>query len=145
MFLFEVFSSISDINQSNLNVIVKTVGLCIGFTECLLTQYCGKNHALLSWHQPIGSFVSDWGLLILLLYETRNEFWQIPLIAHRYEENCLRYQLPCILNCIISQITDKVHTHSEFRFSLYVKNYFINNYSEECEIFSCHVCGRSSY
>ena len=54
--------------------------------------------------------------------------------------NCLRYILPNILKDTPSCITDKVDTHSPQGFSNYIKQHFIKNYSEECEINNCYIC-----
>jgi len=78
------------------------------------------------------------------LYGTRNALFQLPDIKHKFAENSVRYRLPHLLNENISTILDKLHTHSEFGFTLYIKNFFINNYKEECTILNCYVCGGSS-
>lgn len=54
--------------------------------------------------------------------------------------NCLRYILPNILLESPACITDKVNTHSPQGFSNYVKQHFINNYSEVCDIVNCYIC-----
>ena len=77
-------------------------------------------------------------------YGTRNYFFKTPQIKHKYAENCLRYKLPSLLNDNVSQILNKVNTHSEFGFCLYIKKYYINSYNTDCMIPSCYVCGRSS-
>lgn len=76
------------------------------------------------------------------VYHTRGETYIRPLIHHKYAEYCLRYQLPILINQNIYPIVDKVQTHSEFGFSLYIKNYFINTYQNSCAINHCYVCGR---
>ena len=54
--------------------------------------------------------------------------------------NCLRYFLPQILKQTPLCITEKITTHSPFGFSSYIKQYFINNYIEECNIENCYIC-----
>ena len=78
-------------------------------------------------------------------YETRNDLIKIPLISHKYAENCVRYRLALLLNQNNKTILEKVNTHSEFGFAMYLKNYYINNYSEVCSVPECSVCGRTSF
>ena len=54
--------------------------------------------------------------------------------------NCLRYFLPQILLNTPSCITEKVRTHSPFGFSNYIKQYFIRNYNELCNVENCYIC-----
>jgi len=79
------------------------------------------------------------------LYGTRNIHFQIPAIRHKFAECCVRYKLPKLLNKNIHEILDKIDTHSEFGFSLYIKNHFINKYEVDCSIPNCYVCGRSPH
>ena len=74
-------------------------------------------------------------------YETRDGSYQLPRLSHKFAENCIRYQLPSLLNQKVKCIIDKVNTHSEFGYALYIKNIYINNYQENCTIDNCYVCG----
>ena len=76
-------------------------------------------------------------------YNTRNTHYIVPRIRLKASEYNLRYQLPIELNKNITSITDKITTHSEFGYSLYIKNHFLNNYQEICHLDSCYVCGCS--
>ena len=57
--------------------------------------------------------------------------------------NCLRYLLPKTLADTPSIILDKVTTHSPQGFSNYIKQYYINNYSEVCIIRNCFICKKN--
>jgi len=73
-------------------------------------------------------------------YGTRNRLFEIPKISHKYAENCVRYQLACLLNQTDKTIFEIALNHSEFAFAMYIKKYLINNYSETCTVPCCHVC-----
>ena len=49
-------------------------------------------------------------------------------VFHKFAENCIRFQLPLLLNRTPIEILNKTSTHSEFEFKMYAKNYFINNF-----------------
>lgn len=66
-----------------------------------------------------------------------------PLARHNYAKNCLRFDLPKLVNNTPSIITDKVHTHSLQGFSWYIKQYFIQNYQDSCMIENCYICNRN--
>ena len=75
------------------------------------------------------------------IYNTRNTNYIVPRTRLKASEFNLRYQLPIELNKNINTIKDKITTHSEFGFSLYIKNYFLDNYEESCHIDACYICG----
>ena len=56
-------------------------------------------------------------------------------------DKCLRNNLPVVLNSTPQVALDKVGTHSYHGFSNYIKNIMINNYSSECNIRNCYICG----
>ena len=58
-------------------------------------------------------------------------------------EKCLRHYLPELLAETPVTITDKIRTHSPQGFSNYVKNYFIQKYSPDCNIANCYICTRN--
>ena len=74
-------------------------------------------------------------------YDTRETDFQLPRLKHEFAENSLRSKLPRLLNEKIDAILAKTSTHSEFGFSLYVKNYYLSKYKEECTIPDCPSCG----
>ena len=54
--------------------------------------------------------------------------------------NCMRHHLVTILNNTPQCIIDKIGTHNLLRFSLYIKRYYLNQLSYECDIRDCYVC-----
>ena len=75
-------------------------------------------------------------------HNTRGQLLFTPRICHTFTKNCLRHQLPGLLNDLAKnnltkKITDKVSTHSEFGFSNYAKRYFLEKYKIECSIPNC--------
>ena len=73
-------------------------------------------------------------------HNTRNQSILGPRIFHKFAEHCLRYHIPQLLNENITCILDKVFTHSQKGFSLYVKLYLINKYEVNCNIEQCYIC-----
>jgi hypothetical protein len=73
-------------------------------------------------------------------YNTRIVKFKIPRIHHKFAENSLKYKLPILLNTNETHIIEKVHTHNEQGFSIYVKNDIISKYSEHCSITNCYIC-----
>jgi hypothetical protein len=73
---------------------------------------------------------------------TRNNNFISWRVHHKFAENCLRYQLPHLLNRTSTAILEKVTTHSEFGFKTYIKNTMLNNYEENCTIPHCYICNR---
>lgn len=78
------------------------------------------------------------------LYGTRNESFITPRTHHKFTENCVRYQLPYLLNQHENAILNKVDTHSEYGFSLYIKNINIQKYTDTCNRNNCFICSRPS-
>ena len=74
-------------------------------------------------------------------YDTRNKT-MIPKNVTRTQcaQNSVRNELPFVLNNTDVMITAKFCTHSPQGFSNYVKNYFIENYVEHCQIQNCYIC-----
>jgi len=73
---------------------------------------------------------------------TRNSNFLSFRVNHKFAENCIRYQLPLLLNRTASNILDKTATHSEFGFKAYFKNFKLNQYQENCAIRHCYICNR---
>ena len=61
---------------------------------------------------------------------------------HSYAMNCLRFDLPGAINTMPTQIKEKFYTHSYHGFITYVKNFFINDYEQECILPNCYICSR---
>ena len=57
-------------------------------------------------------------------------------------QRCVRNKLPVVLNNTNTLITSKFYTHSPKGFSDYVKKYFIESYSDHCELQNCYICNR---
>lgn len=73
-------------------------------------------------------------------YNTRNELYILPKIKHKFAEYNIRYQLPLELNRNNVNILQKLQTHSEFGFSVYVKTFLLNAYNETCNLQNCYIC-----
>ena len=74
-------------------------------------------------------------------YETRHRYSNIHQTSNTSSgSNCVRYFIPKLLSDIPQSIKDKIETHSLHGFSVYVKNYFIEQYTILCEIENCYVC-----
>ena len=77
-------------------------------------------------------------------YDTRqNSCLHIPFTRTVYAEKCIRYYIPQLLQKTPLSITQKLYTHSPGGFAHYVKLYYINNYSDDCNILNCYICQRT--
>ena len=76
-------------------------------------------------------------------YNTRNNLYLLPRINHKFSEFYVRYQLPRLLNNNVRNIIEKVNTHSEQGFTIYVKRHLISQYSEYCDVINCYICGNN--
>ena len=75
------------------------------------------------------------------VYETRsNNNYTLPVIKHSFAKMSIRFKIPHTFNNTVTLITDKIHTHSLYGFTQYVKSYLINLYSSTCEIRNCYIC-----
>ena len=59
---------------------------------------------------------------------------------HKFADNCLKTQLPIIINNTESIVLEKLYTHSYDGFLSYFKHYCIENYKTVCHIENCYVC-----
>ena len=75
-------------------------------------------------------------------YEIRNPVLHLPVINHKFAEQCLKYCLIRQLNMdhCSNIIADKVLRISFYSFKVYLKNMIVGIYKELCEIANCHVC-----
>ena len=79
-------------------------------------------------------------------YNTRNkDRIHINATSHKFAENCIRNQIPIILNETPSIVLQKVYTHSYKGFVNYAKNFTLQLYQTECHIDNCFVCSNSGY
>ena len=79
-------------------------------------------------------------------YSTRGRYHkiQIPLVRHEYFRNILRYQLPVVINMTSPLILDKIFTHGQRGFTLYMKKMCIKDYFENCNVQNGFVCNRQT-
>jgi hypothetical protein len=77
-------------------------------------------------------------------YPTRNQCkFYIPKFHHEYVRNSLRYSLVKTLNECPDNILEKIFTHSIKGLNLYVKNYLISLYNDDCTVVNCYVCSKN--
>ena len=57
-----------------------------------------------------------------------------------FAKQSLNYDIPVTVNHTDKNVIRKIHTHSLQGFSLYIKNIFLNNYEQSCNIYNCYVC-----
>ena len=62
---------------------------------------------------------------------------------HEYARNCIRYQVPVVVNNASNEIIDKIDTHSLQVFTRYIKIKTIESYQEICTIENCYICNRN--
>ena len=59
-----------------------------------------------------------------------------------FARKCLRHSLPSIINSASNSIIEKLSTHSYRGFVDYVKHTILGEYSYECSLSNCYVCGQ---
>ena len=62
---------------------------------------------------------------------------------HEFARNCIRYQVPIVINNTSCEILNKIHTHSLQGFTRYIKVKTIESYQEICVIPNCYICNRN--
>ena len=77
---------------------------------------------------------------ILHAYDTRNRAAPKPIPKKPSSSKCIRYFLPDVISTTDILVTEKTETHSPKGFTNYAKNYFLNHYKSQCDIFNCYVC-----
>ena len=80
------------------------------------------------------------------VYSIRNPQNQMPKIKHEYAKKLFRCELIKITNIInnsdfLRDIFDRLYTHSLHGYSHHIKNKLINNYSTDCVLENCYICG----
>ena len=74
-------------------------------------------------------------------YNTRHAEQLRPLQSHHaFMKNSICFRVPVIFNSCPDPIKQKIYTHSLQGFSRYIKSYFIDSYSNECQIANCYIC-----
>ena len=77
-------------------------------------------------------------------HSTRNQkLFHKKVITHEFAKKTLRNTLINTLNNCPDRILDKVHTHSQWGFTNYAKNDFINEYTLTCLLSDCFICQQS--
>ena len=77
-------------------------------------------------------------------HSTRNQkLFHKKVITHEFAKKTLRNTLINTLNNCPDRILDKVHTHSQWGFTNYAKNDFINEYTLTCLLTDCFICQQS--
>ena len=71
---------------------------------------------------------------------TRRNKTPLPIPARARSKNYIRFYLPVLLQNLPPCIIDKLYTHSFSGFSSYVKIFYVNSYSDVCNIPNCYVC-----
>ena len=64
----------------------------------------------------------------------------IPKVNHSFARFSISNSLAHCINNSPNIITEKAYTHSLSSYSIYIKNYFINQYQVSCNIPHCYVC-----
>ena len=74
-------------------------------------------------------------------YNTRNRD-NLHLYHSRTKaaRNCIRYQIPIIINNLPVQLKSKIYTHSLQALTNNTKIYLIGEYEENCQIRNCYIC-----
>ena len=80
-------------------------------------------------------------ILITHQYNTRQINPRFQMSRKKFTSNCIRFILPKIIHELPVEVTSKLYTHSLSGFGSYTKSYFINQYSNICNINNCYVCG----
>lgn len=76
-------------------------------------------------------------------YATRRRDQQnLPLqfVKHDFAKQSFRYRIPIIFNNMNDSIRSKIFSHSFIGYKIYIKKFFINSYSVECNIVNCYIC-----
>ncbi len=63
-----------------------------------------------------------------------------PIGKHVFTKNCVRFDIPKIVNNCRNSILDKINTHSLQGFSGYLKTNYLQCYLENCTIMVRYVC-----
>ena len=98
-----------------------------------------KNELLPSYMRQMFTQISE-----IHQYPTRmNTLLSIPKVNHSYAMHCIRYSLPHSIQEIPSDIATKICTHSLKNLQQRLKDFYIQNYQNICNIQNCYICQRS--
>ena len=74
-------------------------------------------------------------------YHTRNQDLYIDFrIKNEFVKKCIAHRIVTIINSCPHIIKDKLNTHSLSGLMIYMKRFFIENYSNNCNLVNCFVC-----
>ena len=59
-------------------------------------------------------------------------------------QNCIRFNIPNLINNFPSNVKEKIETHSLSGFTRYLKMYLIGKYQVECYIDNCYICNNQN-
>ena len=65
-------------------------------------------------------------------------------VKHKFAENSIRYQLPIILKKTPNNVLEKLETHSNIGYKLYIKNWLSEKYKTDCTVEYCCTCQLNS-
>ena len=68
---------------------------------------------------------------------------KVPAVRHEFARNAIKYRFPVMFNNMPPNIKDKIYTHSFQGFKLYIKKYFTQSYSTDCQLQNCYICQNS--
>ncbi len=73
----------------------------------------------------MGGTISTEGVFGIHYYETRAQHnIHLNRTKHEYAKECLRYDVPKVINDTPTAILDKINTHCPKGFATYIKHYF---------------------
>ncbi len=64
---------------------------------------------------------------------------QQPRAKHEYAKQCIRYDLPMVINSTPLIILEKMYTPSLQGFARYIKQYLLQSYQELCTTVNCYI------
>ena len=73
-------------------------------------------------------------------FNTRNRSYLTHKVKHEFAENSIRYQLPTILNKTPNNVLEKLETHSNIGYKLYIKNCLWEKYKTDCTVEDGYIC-----
>ncbi len=65
-----------------------------------------------------------------------------PRGKHVFAKNCVRFDIPRIVNNCPNSILDQINTHNIQGYSGYMKTYFLQTYKDNCTIVDCYICNK---
>ena len=73
-------------------------------------------------------------------FNTINRLDLMHKVKHKFAENSIRYQLPIILNKTPNNVLEKLETHSNIGYKLYIKYWLWEKYKTDCTVEDCYTC-----